>query len=172
MVTVRMTTGALRTTLTVVVFALVTPCALHAQRGEDTVPRAHILPALGVHVGTPQKVSAAIGVVLGEDWQKHGRDHSRNVALFAEPGLGAGRVSLAYMTHGYGTFGSGYGVAATVLRTWKEPWSVEPNTTYAGGELIFWPIVFLGPRIGLFRSVATGTNPDKWFVSFDFGIGY
>src|SRR4051812_7065067 len=90
--------------------------------GEDTVRRSHILPALGVHAGTPQKISAALGLVLGEDWQQNGRDHSRNIALFAEPGLGAGRLSLAFVDHGYGSFGSGFGIAATGLRTWKEPW--------------------------------------------------
>jgi hypothetical protein len=152
---------------------LLAPLALHAQRpGEDTVPRAHIFPALGLHVGSPQKASVALGVVLGEDWQKNGRDHSRNVALFAEPGLGAGRASLAYVDHGYGQFGSGFGVAATVIRTWKQPWVVEKNQTYVGADLILWPIVFLGPRVGLFRSVGSASVSDKWFVAIDFGIGY
>ncbi|MGH9887430.1 MAG: hypothetical protein ACREBE_18010 [bacterium] len=152
--------------------ALFGPAALHAQRGEDTIPRTHILPALGLHVGTPQKASIALGVVLGEDWQKDGRDHARNVALFAEPGLGAGRVSLAYVDHGYGGFGSGFGIAATVIRTWKEPWTVDKNVSYVGGDLILWPILFVGPRIGVFRSVSSSSLSDKWFVAFDFGIGY
>lgn len=157
----------------VVGVALAMPAVSHAQRGEDTIPRTHILPALGVHVGTPQKASIALGVVLGEDWQKDGRDHARNVALFVEPGLGAGRASLAYVDHGYGQFGSGFGVAATVIRTWKDPWTVAKNQTFVGGELILWPIVFVGPRIGLFRNVTTtGASSDKWFVSIDFGVGY
>src|SRR5262245_34858434 len=154
------------------VLALLVPTALFAQRGEDTIPRTHILPALGAHFGTPQKASFALGVVLGEDWQEHGRDHTRNVALFAEPGLGAGRASLAYVDHGYGTFGSGFGIAATVLRTWKDPWTVKPNRTYVGGDLILWPIVFIGPRLGVFRQVGTESSADRWFVSIDFGIGY
>lgn len=148
-----------------------TPAALHAQRGEDTLPRGHIVPAFGIRVGGPQKVSAALGVLLGEDWQKNGREHSRNVALFAEPGLGAGRVSLAYVDHGYGTFGSGFAVAATVLRTWREPWTVKPNVTYAGGEVILWPILFVGPRVGLLHTVGGMPGDKRWLVSFDFGIG-
>jgi len=138
---------------------------------EDTVPRGHILPGFGVHVGTPQKASIALGVVLGEDWQKDGHDHSRNVAIFAEPGLGAGRGSVAYVVHGFGNFGSGFGLAATVLRTWKEPWTVKPNITYGGAELILWPVLFTGPRIGLFRSFAGAPTSKPWLVSFDFGIG-
>ena len=145
--------------------------ATHAQTPEDTVPRTHVLPALGLRVGTPQKASAALGVVVGQDWQKNGRDHSRNVALFVEPGLSGGRASLAYISHGWGAFGSGLGVAASGLRTWKDPWTVNDNQTYVGGELILWPIVFVGPRVGLFRNVSNHETSRHWFVSFDFGIG-
>jgi hypothetical protein len=139
---------------------------------EDTLPRLHVAPAAGVRVGAPQKASFAIGVTVGEDWQSHGVDHSRNAALFLEPGIAAGRASLAYIHHGFGHFGSGYGVAATVLRTWDDPLWTRQNTTYAGGELILWPIVFVGPRIGLFRSVGTpSAGARRWMVALDLGFG-
>ena len=138
---------------------------------EDTTRRTHILPAIGAHFGEPQKASLSLGVVLGEDWQAEGRDHARNIGLLAEPGLAGGRASLVYLRHGYGNFGSGFGVAATVLRTWDDPWTAHPNVTYAGGELILWPIVFIGPRIGLFRSIAGNPTDKRWLVSLDFGIG-
>ena len=138
---------------------------------EDTTRRTHVSPAIGIHVGTPQKASVALGIVVGEDWQQDAHDHSRNVAIFAEPGFSGGRASIAYVDHGYGSFGSGYGVAGTVLRTWKDPWGATDNATYAGGELILWPIVFIGPRVGLFRSIAGTVGSKKWFVSIDFGIG-
>jgi hypothetical protein len=138
---------------------------------EDTTHRMHILPALGLHVGTPQKASLALGVVVGEDWQKDAHDHSRNIAIFAEPGLSGGRASVAYVDHGYGSFGSGFGLAGTVLRTWKDPWTAKENVTYAGGEIIIWPILFVGPRLGVFRSVAGNPSSKKWFFSVDFGIG-
>jgi len=147
------------------------PAWAHAQRGEDTVPRTHVVPALGLRVGTPQKASLALGVLLGEDWMKNGHEHVRNVALFAEPGLGAGRVSLAYLDHGYGAFGSGFGLAGTVMRTWRQPWSTAPNVSYAGGEVIIWPILFVGPRIGLLRNVGAASPGKRWLLSLDFGIG-
>jgi hypothetical protein len=151
-----------------------TPALLRGQEcrgcvGEDTVPRMHIIPALGIHAGTPQKVSAAIGVGLGVEWTKDGHDHSRNVALFVEPGLSAGRASLAYVDNG--KFGSGFGIAGTVLRTWKEPWTVKPNMTYVGGDILLWPIVFMGPRIGVFRRIAGDASQKKWFFSIDLGLG-
>lgn len=152
--------------------------AAHAQRcrscvAEDTTHRTHLSPALGLRVGAPQKVSAAAGIVVGEEWQTNGRDHSRNVSLFAEPGMSGGRASLAYFDHGYGNFGSGFGIAASALRTWNDPWWAKENVTYVGGELIIWPIVFAGPRIGVFRAVGTtGAGLAKrWLVTFDFGFG-
>jgi hypothetical protein len=137
----------------------------------DTTTRFHVLPAAGLQVGTPQKVSAALGIVVGEDFVRDGRDHSRNLALFAEPGLGGGRASLAYVSHGYGSFGSGFGVAATMLRTWREPWQLEPNQTYVGGEVLLWPILFVGPRIGLLRNVSAVETSRHWFWSLGFGVG-
>jgi hypothetical protein len=151
---------------------LVAGASAHAQNiRTDSTTRFHVLPALGVHIGTPQRASAALGIVVGEDFVREGRDHSRNIALFAEPGLGAGRASLAYVSHGYGSFGSGFGFAATALRTWQEPWQLEPNQTYVGGEVLFWPILFVGPRVGLLRNVSTVEMSRHWFWSLSFGIG-
>src|SRR5471030_1792883 len=96
-----------------VVVMLAPLASLGAQRcrgcvPEDTLPKAHVLPGFGIRAGAPQKASVALGVVLGEDWQTNGHDHSRNVALFAEPGLSGGRASVEYIRHGYGSFGSGF----------------------------------------------------------------
>ena len=108
-------------TLALIAIACGTAHDLQAQSGEDTVARTHVVPALGLRVGTPQKFSAAVGVIVGEDWQKNGRDHSHNIGLFVEPGVSAGRASLAFLDHGFGSFGSGFGLAATAMRTWKDP---------------------------------------------------
>ena len=144
----------------------------HAQRApEDTMPHGHVWPALGLHVGAPQKASAALGVILGDEWQKNGHEHSRNLALFAEPGLSAGRATLAYVDHGFGSFGSGFGIGASVLRTWRDPWGVQENVTYAGGDVILWPILFIGPRVGVFRGISGVDRAKRWVVTLDFGIG-
>lgn len=153
-----------------------TAATLGAQRCRGCTPtdsstHLHVAPALGLRVGAPQKASAAVGLLVGVDWQTNQRDHSRNGTIFIEPGLSAGRASIAYVDHGYGSFGSGFGVAATALRTWEDPWGAKENATYVGGEVILWPIVFVGPRLGLFRSVRGDVGSKKWFFSFDFGIG-
>jgi hypothetical protein len=156
--------------------ALLAPVLVHAQAcpgcaAEDTTAHGHVWPALGIHLGAPQKASAALGVVIGETWRRAGHEHARNVALFAEPGLASGRASLAYVDHGFGSFGSGFGVAATFLRTWSDPWIARENTSYIGADLIVWPIVFTGPRIGIFHSVNGSPGSRKWFVGIDLGVG-
>jgi hypothetical protein len=160
-----------RAVLALIVAVIIKPSTLRAQRAEDTLPRSHVVPAFGIRVGAPQKASAALGFLVGEEWQKNGREHSRNAAVFLEPGLGAGRASVAYVENGYGSFGSGFAVAATVLRSWGEPWTVKPHITYAGGEVILWPILFVGPRIGLLRGTKGTMNDKRWLLSFDLGIG-
>jgi hypothetical protein len=138
---------------------------------QDTTARLHVAPALGLRFGEPQKASFAAGLLVGVDWQGTHHDHSRNGTIFLEPGLSAGRASIAYVDHGYGSFGSGYGIAATLLRTWEDPWAAKENSTYVGGEVILWPIVFVGPRVGLFRSISGEAKSGKWLFSIDFGIG-
>lgn len=139
---------------------------------EDTTHRTHIVPGVGLRIGAPAKASVALGLIVGEDWQQHGRDHSRNIGLFAEPGIASGRLSVAYINHGFGSFGSGYSIAATALRTWDDPWWARQNTTYAGGELTVWPIFFFGPRVGLFRAINSPASLTKrWMVTLDFGFG-
>jgi hypothetical protein len=126
----------------------------------------HVLPALGLRAGIPQKASAAVGIVAGKNYRERG--HTEDMALYIEPGLSAGRASLAYI-NGFGNMGSGFGIAATALRTWKDPINLLTNTTYAGAEVWVWPMFFSGPRIGVFRRI---TGPSHgWFFTADFGFG-
>jgi len=138
---------------------------------EDTTRHGALHPALGLRIGEPQQASVAVGVLAGSRWQANGRDHARDVALFVEPGLSAGRVSLGYAAYGRG-LGSGAAITATVLRTWRNPWGVRPNVTYAGGELFLWPLVFIGPRVGVFHSISPGNAANRWLFSVDLGIGF
>lgn len=138
---------------------------------EDTTRHTAVHPALGFRVGEPQQASIAVGILAGSRWQARGRDHARDAALFVEPGLSAGRVSLGYAAYGRG-LGSGKAIAATVLRTWRNPWGVDPNVTYAGGELFVWPLVFVGPRVGVFHSVSPGSSANRWLFSVDLGVGF
>ena len=145
-----------------------------AARAQDRCPSCtdsvsgkwHMLPALGLRAGIPQKASAAIGLVAGKNYQEKG--HTEDLALYVEPGLSAGRASFAYIS-GFGNMGSGFGIAGTALRTWKDPLNLPTNATYVGGEIWLWPLFFSGPRVGVFRRI-TGSSPG-WFLTADFGFG-
>src|SRR3954471_22669105 len=78
----------------------------------------HTLPALGLRAGIPQKASAALGVITGRNSREKGR--SEDFTLYVEPGLSAGRASIGYL-NGFGNMGSGLGISATAMRTWKDP---------------------------------------------------
>lgn len=137
----------------------------------DSGAHTRLFPALGLHVGAPQKVSAALGVLVGHESHTGRRDRSQNVAVFVEPGLAAGRASAMYVANGFGSFGSGFGIGPSVLRTWDDPWQAKPNRTYVGGDLVLWPVVFIGPRIGLFHLTSGGSLEKRWLLTFDVGIG-
>ena len=126
----------------------------------------HMLPALGLRAGIPQKLSAAVGIVTGRNYSEKG--HTEDLAVYVEPGLASGRVSVGYIS-GFGNMGSGFGLAATGMRTWKDPLNLTTNATYVGGELWVWPVFFSGPRIGVFRKI-TGVS-HGWFFTADFGFG-
>lgn len=126
----------------------------------------HTLPALGFRAGVPQKASAAIGFITGKNFKERG--HTEDLAVYVEPGLSAGRASIGYI-NGFGNMGSGFGIAGTAMRTWKDPVNLKTNETYVGGELWVWPMFFTGPRVGIFHRV-TGLNRG-WFVTADFGFG-
>ena len=148
----------------------------HAQRCRDCVPEdttrhAAFHPALGLRIGEPQQASVAVGLLAGSRWLSRGRERARDAALFVEPGLSAGRVSVGYAGYGRG-MGSGAAITATALRTWRNPWGVKPNVTYLGGELFVWPLVFIGPRVGVFHSVSPGNAANRWLFSFDLGVGF
>jgi hypothetical protein len=126
----------------------------------------HLVPALGLRAGTPQKLSGAFGLVAGQNSRESGRTH--DMTVYVEPGLSAGRATLGYLS-AFGNMGAGYGVGATVIRTWRDPLTVPDNATFIGGEAWVWPLFFSGPRIGLFRQM-TGTK-HGWFFTADFGFG-
>ena len=132
----------------------------------DSSSHPHLFPVLGWSVGSPQKVSLALGV--GAENRPH--DRLRGPIIVVEPGVSGGRLSA-----GYGrllnNLGSGFAVAAAALRTWNSPWTLSPNQTYVGGEAVMWPLFYVGPRVGLFRQV-TGTGTRGWFVTADLSLGF
>ena len=153
-------TSFLHVTLALVFATVVTP-PLRAQASGATT---RIGPAFGLHIGAPQKVSLALGVGR---WRESTDDSNDGVFGLVEPGLGAGRASVGYL-RSRGNLNAGLAIRASALRTWRDPWSVEPNRTDVGLEGSAHFAVF-GVRAGAFRRT-TSTTGGAFLFTIDGGL--
>jgi hypothetical protein len=130
-------------------------------QGQDSTARLsnarRIWPIVGLRAGTPATVSAAFGAAYAR------RSDFVGPFISIEPGLSAGRASmgLSLLT---GNLAAGPIVRGSVLRRYRG----DSQGNYVGVELQY-VVVFLGPRIGLFRSTKTG-NPNLFTADFGFGF--
>ena len=131
---------------------------LRAQAPAPVGARTRLGPAFGLHVGAPQKVSVALGVGR---WRESG-DNFDVVFGLVEPGLGAGRASVGYL-RSRGNLAAGLGVRASALRTWRDPWSVEPNRTFVGLEASAHLFMFV-VRGGAFRRTTAAAERSSLFT--------
>ena len=115
----------------------------------------------GLHIGAPQKVSLALGVGRWRESTNGSYDG------LIEPGLGAGRASVGYL-RSRGNLASGLAVRASALRTWRDPWSVEPNRTFVGLEGSA-HMFFFNVRGGAFRRV-TAAADGAFIFTLDGGL--
>jgi hypothetical protein len=150
--------------LAVVVFA---PALVRAQDSTRAEPTPHISPAVGVHYGSPMRISAAGGLLV--DMSQHRND---GVILAVEIGQHGREASAGYFRM-LGRFGSGFSLRGAVLRTGDEPWNASANTTYAGAEAS-WMVAFgVGARVGYLRraSKSVGLDPHDNLATVSVGIG-
>ena len=97
-----------------VLLTLARPSA--AQPAADRAQRAgYWQPHFGLHVGTPQRVSAALGL-MRVVWRAGDFTAEGGPRAVLEPGLRAGKVRLGYARTG--AFATGYAVEAAALRHW------------------------------------------------------
>ena len=136
----------------VLLFATVVTPPLGAQASAPVGARTRIGPAFGLHIGAPQKVSVALGAGRWREWG----DNYEGVFGLVEPGLGAGRASVGYL-RSRGNLNIGLGVRASALRTWGDPWSVDPNRTFVGLEASA-HAGFLSVRGGVFRRTTSAAG--------------
>lgn len=126
------------------------PAGARAQRGDASSPR--LVPAFGVHHGTPMRFSVAAGGAL--DLADHG---SEGVLALVEQGQHGNEISAGYYRM-LGRFGSGFSLRAAVLRTSGEPWNANPHTTYVGAEAHLMVILGVGGRAGFMRRASSVSN--------------
>ena len=144
----------------------VAPLSAGAQVNRTPDSDPHVSPAVGVHYGSPLRLSVAGGVLV--DLSAHRND---GVVAMVEPGLQGGELSVGYFRM-LGRFGSGYSVRGALVRTRGEPWEASPNTTYAGVEAHVMLVFGIGARVGYLRRVSTRVDTVHDNVaSFGLSIG-
>jgi hypothetical protein len=134
---------------------------------DDTTHFVRISPAIGVHYGTPLRLSLAAGGLF--DFNGGRND---GVIAMGEMGQRGGQFSVGYFRSL--RFGQGYDLRAAVLRTADDPWNAAENATYLGVEGHLMLLVGVGGRAGWFRR-ATATSGDKAYDNvgmFGVSIGF
>ena len=133
--------------------------------GTDEGP--NISPAIGVHYGSPLRVSGAFGMLVDFNGNKND-----GIIALGEVGLRGGQVSLGYFRM-FGWFGSGYSLRLTALRTGDDPWNATEHTTYVGAELHGMLIFGVGGKVGYMRRASQSrTDPHNTIVPFGVSIGF
>lgn len=157
--------GMRRTSSSLLALALLLPAVASAQRGDDA-PKRQLVPAFGLHYGTPLRFSVAAGGMLDV-----GSGGSEGVVALVEQGQHGTELSAGYMRF-LGQFGSGYSLRGAVLRTGSEPWNANPHTTYVGAEVHLMIIFGVGGRVGFMRRASrTSTGSNDSIVSLALSIG-
>src|SRR4051812_44315144 len=95
---------AMRRTVFSLAVVVLSPVAVRAQETEPVSPPPQISPAVGVHYGSPMRLSAAGGLIF--DMSRHRND---GVVMALEVGQQGNEVSAGYIRM-LGNFGSGFSV--------------------------------------------------------------
>jgi hypothetical protein len=129
---------------------------------DDTTHFVRISPAIGVHYGTPLRLSLGAGGLF--DFNGGRND---GVVAMGEMGQSGGQFSIGYFR--MLRFGQGFDVRTAVLRTADDPWNAAESTTYLGVEAHLMFLVGVGGRMGWFRRVTTA-NGSKYENIGMFGV--
>ncbi len=130
-------------------------------------PTPHLSPAVGIHYGSPLRISVAVGVLADMSTRRND-----GIIVMAEAGRQGNEVSAGYFRL-LGRYGSGYSLRAAVVRTGDEPWNASPHTTYVGVEG-HWMLIFgVGGRVGYLRRVSRSVlDPHDNLASVGLSIGW
>lgn len=149
---------------------------------EEQTRRRRALGLVGAQITNTQVLSVSLGVMATSQPTSYDcRTLCRFSGLFAqvEPGIGGGKLSVGWgrvsgstgkddrvMTRVY----LAMGIKATLLRTWGNGGTAEPDSTYAGLEIEF-SIARMNFGLGILHRVGDG-NRNPWVVTGGLGWGF
>lgn len=132
---------------------------------------AEVEPALSAEVGSPQKLSANLGIWVG-GVEENGADRGRGFLVQAQPGLGGMAINVGWTPVAlpeWGTQAVGFAIKARYLRSWGDPWGgIEPDRDYVGAEFALAWVVKLSA--GFLTRVSSGGGR-KTILTWSVGVG-
>jgi hypothetical protein len=132
---------------------------------------ADAVPFWDLRFGSPEKLSAGLGVLIG-DARGEGFDMgSRSLLVELRPGLDGGSLAMGLAPFHAGSGGftfAGVALRARLLRTWGSPVGLPPDQTYAGAELsVAW---IIQASLGVVRRVSGSSGPTT-ALTWSVGLG-
>jgi hypothetical protein len=131
---------------------------------------AEVEPAMSLELGGPQKLSANLGFKLGAT-KANASEVGRGFFFQVQPGLGGGSVNVGFSPvslASWGTQAVGVVVKARLFRSWGDPWTIEPDQTFAGGEIgVAWIVKV---SVGVLQRVQSGAGKAT-VVTWSVGVG-
>lgn len=111
-------------------------------------------PHLGIHVGSPQRLSLAIGI-MRPVWRAPDFTSAGGPRLVIEPGLRAGKLRLGYARTG--AFAFGYALEAAAMREWAGS-GVDTLPSASYGVELHGSALFMDLGVGLYRRARGGSR--------------
>ena len=136
-----------------------------------------------VRLSHPQKLSLGLTAMLSRqpaDYECVATCLYRGWRIQAEPGLAGGQLSVGWASlvgdrkrkkHFLTDVYLGYGVRATLLRTWGDAGVTPADQTFAGLEADF-TVTRVNFSLGLMHRVSSGSAEEDWIVTGGMGWGF
>ena len=138
--------------------------------GATTPGSSEVLPACSLEVGGPQKLSGNLGLWIGHR-KAESSDVGQGFFLQVQPGLGGGAINVGWTPvalPAWGTQAVGVVFKARFLRSWGDPWSIEPDQNFAGVEIGAAWIVKVS--VGVLQRLESGSGKAT-VVTWSVGVG-
>lgn len=134
-----------------------------------------ILPITSIEWGYPDRWSFTSRYIHGLEKERRRRTWHNNIGISLSPGLSGGRLGVGYLgiyspasLREFALFTELRGI---LLRTWGNPISANPNTTFAGAEFKLCISWLLDISVGYYMPIKDSNSNEEAFWGFHVGVG-
>ncbi len=134
-----------------------------------------ILPITSIEWGHPDRWSFTSRYIHSFEKERKRRLWQNNLGLSISPGLSGGRLGVGYLgiysPPSLREFALFIELRSVLLRTWGNPLSTIPNTTFVGAELKICLSWLINLGAGYYSPITNSNENINPFWGFHFGIG-